>query len=238
VLRRALLPLLLAACGPDSSDVTGESSTTSTTDASTTDAPTSASGPATGTSGAAPTVTTDEPDPGTSTTTGPGDPSTGPIDPTTGADPTTGTSTGDDTSSGIGTDTGDPEVEYAAFFFSGGLNHVMIHRADVTNDRCTTLHLAWPGGMMPDLAITAPDDYAAQNAQISEGVVDCLAGMPMGEAVPAVAGSGAVKWMKGPMEFCPLQLDIDVTLDFAQDLPWVPAQEQLQATAIPVQNCP
>lgn len=228
---RAILVLLLTACGPSTGASTGSDTSTDSGASTGTDASTSTGAPTT--TGAPITTSTDA-------TTGTAETSTG--EPTTGAiDPTTSSATtSSDASTGSDSDTttGAADVAYAAFFWAGGLDHVMIHKADFTNDRCTTLHLAWPGQPQPDLAITVPDEFAAQNAAIAIGTEGCLEGMPMGEAVAASAGAGAVDWQKGREMFCPLMLDVDVVLDFPQDLPWVPAQEQLQTSAIPVQNCP
>jgi len=227
---------LAIACGPDSAATEGattttESATSDATVVATTGAPTTGDIPTdTGTTGEPTTSASATSDATT------GDPTTG--DPTTG-DPT-GT-TGASTDSGETTDagtTGADEVEYAAFFWSGGLNHLLIHRADFTHDRCTTLHLAWPGGGDPALKISAPDQWAAVNALVAPGTADCLAGTPMGAPVAAIAGLGAATWQQGPNEFCPQQLDLDLTLDFPPDRPWVPAQEAMLVTALPVQNCP
>lgn len=238
--RPLLLALLLAACGPASpgatdsapaSTSTGEPATTTpatTSAADTGDVPTSPlasdttppttdaeSGDDTGLATTAATITT------TTTTT---------AETTTGETTTTTTTTE--------TTAADPNVQYAAFFVAGGLDHILIHKADFTNDRCTTLHLARPTDGDPSLAITVPDEWGPQNAGIVMGTAGCLDGMLGDFGVAATAGAGVVAWPPDPMQLCPAAIDLDLSLDFPQDQPWVPAQEPLTIAGLPVQNCP
>lgn len=238
--RPLLLALLLAACGPASpgatdsapaSTSTGEPATTTpatTSAADTGDVPTSPlasdttppttdaeRGDDTGLATTAATITT------TTTTT---------AETTTGETTTTTTTTE--------TTAADPDVQYAAFFFAGGLDHILIHKADFTNDRCTTLHLARPTDGDPSLAITVPDEWGPQNAGIVMGTAGCLDGMLGDFGVAATAGAGVVAWPPDPMQLCPAAIDLDLSLDFPQDQPWVPAQEPLTIAGLPVQNCP
>lgn len=239
--RPLLLALLLAACGPASpgatdsapaSTSTGEPATTTpatTSAADTGDVPTSPlasdttppttdaeSGPDTGLATTAATITT-----------------------TTTAETTTGeTTTTTTTTTTTETTAADPDVQYAAFFFAGGLDHILIHKADFTHDRCTTLHLARPTDGDPSLAITVPDEWGPQNAGIVMGTAGCLDGMLGDFGVAATAGAGVVAWPPDPMQLCPAAIDLDLSLDFPQDQPWVPAQEPLTIAGLPVQNCP
>lgn len=237
--RPLLLALLLAACGPASpgatdsapaSTSTGEPATTTpatTSAADTGDVPTSPlasdttppttdaeSGDDTGLATTAATITT--------TTT---------AETTTGETTTTTTTTTETTAA-------DPDVQYGAFFFAGGLDHILIHKADFTHDRCTTLHLARPTDGDPNLAITVPDEWGPQNAGIVMGTAGCLDGMLGDFGVAATAGAGVVAWPPDPMQLCPAAIDLDLSLDFPQDQPWVPAQEPLTIAGLPVQNCP
>ena len=245
--RPLLLALLLAACGPASpgatdsapaSTSTGEPATTTlatTSAADTGDVPTSPlssdttppttdaeSGHDTGLATTAATITTH------ATTATTGETTTG----ETTSETTTGTTTTTETTAA------DPDVQYAAFFFAGGLDHILIHKADFTNDRCTTLHLARPTDGDPNLAITVPDEWGPQNAGIVMGTAGCLDGMLGDFGVAATAGAGVVAWPPDPMQLCPAAIDLDLSLDFPQDQPWVPAQEPLTIAGLPVQNCP
>lgn len=234
----ALMLLLGVACGPGGTNTAG--SATDPTDATsgepgTTGAPTTDT--PTGASSGEPPATTGEP--GTSVTASSGevtsaaDSSSGDILVTSGGETTTGApDTGDTTGAG-------DEVMYAAAFFAGGLDHLLIFKANITQDRCTSLHLAWPGGRGdPNFQIATPGEWKAQNGGITDTVTGCLEGMLMGAGVGAIGGVGEVPFEQGPQEYCPTELDIDVTLMFPPDMPGVPAEDHLQATAVPVQNCP
>ncbi len=245
--QRLLLPLsLVLACGPGSSGTeagtTTAASSTSTGEPSTGAAETTqvattgpTSGPTTGpvtTGSTTDTASTDI----TTSSTGITTTSTGITTSSTGITTTSTGTTGDTGTTGT---TGEDMVEYAAFFGAGGLDHLLIHRADFLNDRCTSIHFAWPVDPMPEFAITAPNGWNFVNAFVGAGTDGCLAGMPMADpVVGAIAGAGAGTWQQEPDMYCPLTLDLDVTLDFPPDQPWVPAQEQMLVTALPVQSCP
>ena len=226
--RMLLVGLLAAACGPASPGDTEAPSTTDTPGSTgvttTTTATTSTSD--TGDVPTSPLSSDTTPPTTTGDTTG----TTGDTTGTTGDTTTTGT-TGDST-------TGDPDVQYAAFFFAGGLDHVMIHKADFANDRCTTLHIARPTMGDPIFAITIPDEWGPQSATVTLGTIGCLEGMPVDPGVAATTGVGAILWPPDPMQLCPQQIDLDLTLEFPQELPWVPAKDALQISNLPVQGCP
>ena len=245
---RLLLVLpLLAACGPDKTDSTGDTAATSstggtqstTTPDDTGDVPTSPLS-----SDTTPSTTTDSGldtghDTGLATTAASITTHTATSDATTADTSSTTSATTDTTTSTTDTTTGvDPDAQYVAFFFAGGLAHVLIHKADVMNDRCTTLHLARPTQGDPNLKIVAPAEWGAQNANSTQGVAGCLDGMPGNMGVAAIAGAGTVDFIIDPMLGCPHTVDLDLTLDFPQDMPWVPASEPMQVTDLPVQNCP
>jgi len=241
--RLIVLASLVLACGPDTAgtetattvaEASTTTSDTSTGDTPTSDTPTSDTPTSTAeTTQTATTGTTTDPgttDPGTTGTA-----TTEPAATSTGDASTGDTSTTDGTTGGT---TGEDDVQYAAFFWAGGLDHLLVHRADFTNDRCTTIHFAWPGGVNPDLAITAPNDWAAADARTTMGTAGCLAGEPLGAEEYATGGSGTATWQQDPNEYCPPQIDLDLVLDFPPGMPWVPAQEHMFVTALPVQNCP
>ncbi len=238
VLRRLLvLTSLVLACGPDAAATAAATTvaegSTATSDTATSD--TATSGPPTSTADATTgTVTTGMVTTGMVTT----EPVT--TEPVTTSDASTGdTSTTSSTGSSTGdSSTGEDGVEYAAYFWAGGLDHIMVHRADLLSDRCTTIHFAWPGGADPAFNISAPNEWAVVNADVSMGSADCLAGMPMGVSEGATGGQGTATWRQDPNLYCPLTIDLDLVLDFPQVLPWVPAQEHMLVTALPVQNCP
>lgn len=193
--------------GTTEQPTTGGSTTSATSDAGTS----STTAPGTtepGTTGATETGTTTMPDPSTS-----------------GASETTdGSSTG-----------GQSGVAYAAFFLPGGLDRIVVRKADFDADLCTSVLFVSPmPNIQPDLFI--PDMWSFQNGEIAQGTADCLAFM--GSLVGAVAAadiSGSADWpAPGP---CPGPLDIDASLVFAPGPPWVPAQDPLAATDLPLQGC-
>lgn len=241
---RPLLTLLslLLACGPGSGD-TDTPATAATSSTSTSDTTTSTSTSDTTTSTADPTQapTTGTTELGTTgvATTSTTSTSTSTTSDTTLSD-TTDTTTVNTTTSETTTSetTGGDDIQYAAFFWAGGLDHILIHRADFTHDRCTTLHIARPGGGDPSLMITAPEQWFPVNASITDSSDGCLQDMPMGTDIAASGGAGTITWPQDPNKFCPPLIDLDLTLDFPQDLPWVPAQESMSVTALPVENCP
>ncbi len=88
--------------------------------------------------------------------------------------------------------------------------------------------------IMPDLFI--PAMWAFQNAEIAQGTAGCLAFMgPLANAVPAVDITGTVDWQSP--DVCSGTLDIDASLLFDPKMPWVPAQDVLNAAMLPLQGC-
>ena len=229
--RLSLTPVLIAilSCGDpglpattDSVASTGGAATTT----GTTEQPT--------TGGSTTSATSDA---GTSSTTAPGTTEPG----TTGATETGTTTMPDPSTSGV-TDTtggsstgGQSGVAYAAFFVPGGLDRIVVRKADFDADLCTSVIFVSPmPNIQPDLFI--PEMWAFQGGEIAQGTADCL--VFMGSLVDPVAAadiSGSADWpVPGP---CPGPLDIDASLIFAPGLPWVPAQDPLAATDVPLQGC-
>lgn len=229
--RLSLTPVLIAilSCGDpglpattDSVASTGGAATTT----GTTEQPT--------TEGSTTSATSDA---GTSSTTAPGTTEPG----TTGATETGTTTMPDPSTSGASETTdgsstgGQSGVAYAAFFVPGGLDRIVVRKADFDADLCTSVLFVSPmPNIQPDLFI--PDMWSFQNGEIAQGTADCL--VFMGSLVGAVAAadiSGSADWpAPGP---CPGPLDIDASLVFAPGPPWVPAQDPLAATDLPLQGC-
>jgi hypothetical protein len=243
--RLPLIFLLLSACGPGKSEVTTDDPDTTTAStgtsppaSTTTVSETTADPTDTGdvptsplSSDTTPSTSTTSDDTGISTeitvTTVPGTTTDATSDGTTIGPPDTGES-----------DTNTPDDEYVAFFFAGGLDHILIHKADPINDRCTTLHLARPTDGDPALAIDVPEMWGPQNAGVAMGLDGCLEGTPGDLGVAAIAGAGAVTWALDPNQLCPKTLSLSLDLEFPQDEPWVPAKEHLETMDLVVQDCP
>jgi len=234
-MRRLLLIPLLTACGPsspsDTTDTTAETTTAETTapptSSETTDIPTSPL------SSDTTPPTTDPPETTATTTEITTDGTT--TDLTTTETTTTETTTTETTASE--TTTTPDTAEYAAFFFAGGLDHILIHKSDPDSNHCTTLHLARPSDGAPGFTIDAPEMWGPQNGGITMTLAGCLSGMLGDLGVPAIAGTGTITWQLDPNQLCPDSIAFNLDLEFPQDQPWVPASEHLEAMDIPVQDC-
>jgi hypothetical protein len=223
--RLCLIFLLLTACGPGQSELT-------------TDDPGTTASTGTGTPGSTTTAPETTADP-----TDTGDVPTSPLssDGISTESPTTDATTDATTIGPPDTgesDTSPPGDEYVAFFFAGGLDHILIHKSDLKNDRCTTLHLARPTDGDPALVIDVPEMWGPQNAGIAMGLEGCLEGTPGDLGVAAIAGSGTITWQLAPNEFCPKIISLNLDLEFPQNEPWVPAKEHLETMDLAVQDCP
>lgn len=119
-----------------------------------------------------------------------------------------------------------------------GGDKILIHKSDLKNDRCTTLHLARPTDGDPALAIDVPEMWGPQNAGIAMGLEGCLEGTPGDLGVAAIAGSGTITWQLAPNEFCPKIISLNLDLEFPQNEPWLPAKEHLETMDLAVQDCP
>lgn len=232
--RLSLTPVLIAilSCGDpglpattDSVASTGGAATTT----GTTEQPTTGGSTTSATSDAGTSSTTA---PGTTGTTEPGTTVATEAGTTTMPDPST---SGASETTGGGSTGGQSGVAYAAFFVPGGLDRIVVRKADFDADLCTSVIFVSPmPNIQPDLFI--PDMWSFQSGEIAQGTADCL--VFMGSLVGAVAAadiSGSADWpAPGP---CPGPLDIDASLIFAPGPPWVPAQDPLAATDLPLQGC-
>ena len=167
---------------------------------------------------------------GVGETTGNGNaPTTGLVSSETASSETTGNGTG--------------EIDqYVAFFYtfdseSARVPNILIHKAELTTDLCTTVHLTRPG--THDFAITVPDMWEVEFGVISQGADNCLDidSMPLMAPIGAIKGTGEIMWETDSMLECPQTIELDVKLDFPQREPWVPAHSVLQAVDLPLQGC-
>jgi len=237
--RTVSLLLLLAAgtlgCGDDALIITATSDTTSATtvtDPSTTSAESTSTASTPGSSGSS--TETESATNGTSTS---GTSTSGTSTSDTGATDTSATDTGATDTSATDTD-GIEDAEYAARFFTGGLNRILIHKAENTGDLCTRVSLVFPEIINDDYTIATPKGWSVENIEIAKGAAECLnlENFPP-LSVVSHAAAGTISWMA--QEPCPELLDIGVTAEFtAGDLPWVPTKDQLFAEALAIEGCP
>lgn len=128
---------------------------------------------------------------------------------------------------------GDATVTYQATGIAGGLDRILITRADPARDLCAGLRLVWPdSGDTFDIAL--PPDWGVELTYLYEGAATCHDDviLPTG-AVPASSGSGAITWDSSDGSH-PALLSIDVTLMFFSALPWVPDSVDFVATDLSV----
>lgn len=229
--RLATLALLVALATPACGDDTG----TSGAAASTGDA-TSAASAASSSSAGTTAASTSASSTGESTTTI--DTSTSAAASSTSATSTTDpgtTSTSTSTTggtSGSGTTAG-ADGDYYAFALFGGLDRIVIRKANADTGHCTELRLVAPAGL-DTLAITTPRGWSVESASIHDTLDGCLAQMPVAGAVEwALTGQGEVTWTLPPMQIYPCALTLDVTLDLPP-MTWAPLVDALVAVDLEV----
>ncbi|MCB9701822.1 MAG: hypothetical protein H6711_08020 [Myxococcales bacterium] len=145
----------------------------------------------------------------------------------------TDVTTGGDTDS----TTGGGAVEYHAFVLIGGLDRVVVRKLDDDAGRCTELRLYSPVdvAMWP---IMTPKLWQVEAASISDQVAPCLTNDPLDTPVWATNGAGVVDWPPlDPNMIFPCEIDVDVTLDFDDPQPWVPAADAMQVMGLAVDGC-
>ena len=235
------LPLALA-CGDDGVTVSASDGTSSGASTSTSEDTTSTGGGTTTTTTGTTATSSTGAETTSGTTTASTTATTGPTTSTsTDTTTTTSTSTTTDSSTSEGSTTGEEEGLYAARHFAGGLDRIMIRKAELMSDRCTHLQLVWPGEGLTNQydPIDRPTEWGIESAWIAEGADGCLEwGQPDPPQVEGSAGAGVVTWESEEPWTCPEVLDIEVTLDFISgDLPWVPPKVHLSAQGLPVTGC-
>ena len=130
--------------------------------------------------------------------------------------------------------------EYRAYFWPGGLDHLIVYKADLNADRCVMLFADWPIESSPEYDITLPDGWGISQALVTDRASDCAAsGQIVGQIVTATGGSGKLWWDVIPGTYGPCQLDIEATITFANAPAWVAPSEPLAAAAVSVEGgCP
>lgn len=239
--RLAMFAALVLACSPDDSD--GRTTTGVTITGVSTATMTAATMSATMTATMTAATTTAATDDATSTPTstpttgGPGETSNATSELTT-AEPedTTGLiATSEEPPPSVDLPPPPPEGDYAAMVFPGDPTRISVRKADSDNDLCTTITFLSPGEGSPlEYDVQLPAMWFVQGAVIHEGAAGCLAFEgPAGEPVVAYSGNGTATWAGA----CPATVDIDVTLAFELEQPWVPVEVLLQDAAVPVGGC-
>ncbi|MCC6551431.1 MAG: hypothetical protein IT372_00230 [Polyangiaceae bacterium] len=128
--------------------------------------------------------------------------------------------------------------QYSAAFWAGGLDHIILFKAEPVEDRCVMLFADWPSQNAPGFDVTLPDGWGISHAQITSSAADCagLEDPPAGEIVQATGATGSVSWQVDPGMYAPCTVDVAASVLFAGAPPWAPAADNLSATAVPVEN--
>lgn len=126
---------------------------------------------------------------------------------------------------------------YSAQYWSGGLEHVLIFKADEVRNVCLFMGLAWPYGSTDSgSGLSLPRDWGLQNAYISNRAADCGATNPTGQVVQAGTVSGSVAFHFGDGGFAPCSVDVYTTLEFAGAPGWVQPNETMAASDVAVKG--
>lgn len=123
---------------------------------------------------------------------------------------------------------------YTSHAWFGGLDHIMIYRADVTNNTCLVLALARP--YSETFGLSLPSEWGVQNAMITDSAADCSGTGPGGKIVQAASGSGAVLFYTPDGGFFPCTLDVHAAFKFDQPPAWVQPVETMDAYAVVVEG--
>ncbi|KYF67890.1 hypothetical protein [Sorangium cellulosum] len=124
-------------------------------------------------------------------------------------------------------------ADYAASYWPGGLDHVIVYKADKAADRCVMLYADATHDDAPEgFDVELPDTWVVSRVALAKGAADCAPGTmsPAGEAVNATGATGTLSWDIEAGSVAPCALDIDVTVTF----PGEPAPEVLRAAGLDV----
>jgi hypothetical protein len=127
------------------------------------------------------------------------------------------------------------DYSYAAAAWPGGLDHIIIMRADNTNDTCVRVYIDAPiTGSYP---ITTPSSWGVSQVDASASASGCLDSQSAMMGAPATtnSASGSIDWQLAAGMYYPCTLDIDVALTLQAPPPGgLDTTEMLEAVAIVV----
>jgi len=132
---------------------------------------------------------------------------------------------------------GSANGDYSAYYWPGGLDHILLWKADTTRNLCFEVHLAWPSMNSPGFNVTLPAMWGAVNARVTDNAADCAPNMsPMGQTFNGTSAMGTANWVVQPGMYAPCTVDFHLNLVFAGAPGWVPPTEALDADMVTVQN--
>jgi hypothetical protein len=106
------------------------------------------------------------------------------------------------------------EGTYSAYLWLGGLDHLVIAKADPVAGICVRLYLDAPMDNQPGFDLTAPASWGVSHAGLSYDLADCEMQAPGAEAEPATGGTGSLEWDVAIGMYYPCNLTIDASIAF------------------------
>jgi hypothetical protein len=134
--------------------------------------------------------------------------------------------------SGVGPDGRDTgQGTYSAHPIIGGLDRIVIFKADGARDVCFVIELVETAGLPSGL--TLPQGWGLERAGAYHDAAACVRDYLGGaQLLAATAARGRVDWQGVGT---PSAIDVAATLTFDNPPSWAPSSEPLAATALPVQ---
>lgn len=121
--------------------------------------------------------------------------------------------------------------QYSAEAWYGGLDHVLIHKADWDRNVCLTIHLASPH--QPIAGLSTPDGWGLASASISNNAGDCAGGTSTGDPVVSTQTvTGAISFGYGDGGYMPCTVNVHATLVFTSGPSWVYPNELMNADGV------
>ena len=130
---------------------------------------------------------------------------------------------------------------YTACALATALDRIVVFKRDEMRGLCFAFTLVHPAsGGFPGFSVSTPPSWGVEGGWVSNEPNDCVPFPQSGaERAHATAGSGFATWPiddAAPWQ-APTSLEIDVTLTFPPDYPWVPPTERLTASGLDPTLC-
>jgi hypothetical protein len=127
-------------------------------------------------------------------------------------------------------------VTYSARLWLGGLDHLLLFKADWDRDTCLQVHLSTPTTSTPGFDVATPASWGVQGAMTTHRASDCATDFIEGESFGATGGEGTVSWELPAGLVFPCEVSLDLALRYADPEPWILPVETMQASAVPVED--
>lgn len=138
---------------------------------------------------------------------------------------------------GAGAGGAPPAAEYAACFWAGGLDHIVVKKLDVENGVCIRLHAAWPGGPGQHPDVTGNDGWAVSDISLTPDLTDCLTPMPGGPLGTSAEPASGTLYVPPAPPYPPPTMDLSVVATFNGLPPNIPSTHTIEATGLPLASC-